>query len=70
MTRNQRRQRKNENMVFFIFIVTLLTILAMTTHATAEMTGIPADVHLRVALTTSDISSPEDICAAYEEALK
>ena len=68
-TREQRRLRRAENLLFLMIILAFVLILGMTAKACADITGTPPSVQLYATLHTSDIATPEEIEAAYEEAV-
>ena len=69
-TREQRRLRRAENMLFAMIILAFVLLLGMTAKSCADITGTPTAVQLYAALHTSDIATPEEIAAAYEEAVR
>ena len=69
MTREQRRLRRAENLLFLIIILAFILVLGMTAKACADITGTPPSVQLYTALHTSDIATSEEITAAYKEAV-
>ena len=70
MTREQRRLRRAENLLFLMIILAFILVLGMTAKACADITGTPPTVQMYAALHTSDIATPEEIAAAYEEAVR
>ena len=68
-TREQRRLRRAENLLFLMIILAFILVLGMTAKACADITGTPPSVQLYATLHTSDIATPEEIAAAYEEAV-
>lgn len=68
-TREQRRLRRAENLLFLMIILAFILVLGMTAKACADITGTPPSVQLYAALHTSDIATSEEITAAYEEAV-
>ena len=68
-TREQRRLRRAENLLFLMIFLAFILVLGMTAKACADITGTPPSVQLYAALHTSDIATPEEIAAAYEEAV-
>lgn len=68
-TREQRRLRRAENLLFLMIILAFVLVFGMTAKACADITGTPPSVQLYAALHTSDIATPEEIAAAYEEAV-
>ena len=68
-TREQRRLRRAENLLFLMIILAFVLVFGMTAKACADITGTPSSVQLYAALHTSDIATPEEIAAAYEEAV-
>ena len=68
-TREQRRLRRAENLLFLMIILAFVLVFGMTAKACADITGTPPSVQLYAALHTSDIATPEEISAAYEEAV-
>lgn len=69
-TREQRRLRRAENLLFLSIILTFVLLLGMTAKACADITGTPPSVQLYATLHTSDIATPEEIAAVYEEAVR
>lgn len=69
LTREQRRLRRAENLLFLMIILAFVLVLGMTAKACADITGTPPSVQLYATLHTSDIATPEEIAAAYEEAV-
>lgn len=69
MTREQRRLRRAENLLFLMIILAFVLVFGMTAKACADITGTPPAVQMYAALHTSDIATPEEIEAAYEEAV-
>lgn len=67
LTREQRRLRREEDLLFLMIILAFVLMLGMTAKACADITGTPPSVQLYAALHTSDIATPEEIAAAYEE---
>lgn len=61
---------KRENRLFALILVLFIAILYMTMRCSAEITGIPPEVQVEVALSTSDIATSEEIAEAYEEAME
>ena len=70
MTREQRRLRRAENLLFLMIILAFILVLGVTAKACADITGTPPTVQMYAALHTSDIATPEEIAAAYEEAVR
>ena len=68
-TREQRRLRRAENLLFLMIILAFILVLGMTAKACADITGMPPSVQLYATLHTSDIATPEEIAAAYGEAV-
>ena len=68
-TREQRRLRRAENLLFLMIILAFVLVFGMTAKACADITGTPPTVQMYAALHTSDIATPEEIAAAYEEAV-
>ena len=68
-TREQRRLRRAENLLFLMIILAFVLVFSMTAKACADITGTPPTVQMYAALHTSDIATPEEIEAAYEEAV-
>ena len=68
-TREQRRLRRAENLLFLMIILAFVLVFGMTAKACADITGTPPSVQLYAALHASDIATPEEIEAAYEEAV-
>ena len=68
-TREQRRLRRAENLLFLMIILAFVLVFGMTAKACADITGTPPSVQLYAALHTSDIATPDEIEAAYEEAV-
>lgn len=68
-TREQRRLRRAENLLFLMIILAFILVLGMTAKACADITGTPPTVQMYAALHTSDIATPDEIEAAYEEAV-
>ena len=69
-TREQRRLRRAENLLFLMIILAFVLVLGMTAKACADIAGTPLSVQLYATLHTSDIATPEEIAAAYEEAVR
>ena len=69
LTREQRRLRRAENLLFLMIILAFVLVLGMTMKACTDITGTPPSVQLYATLHTSDIATPEEIAAAYEEAV-
>lgn len=69
LTSEQRRLRRAENLLFLMIILAFVLVLGMTAKACADITGTPPSVQLYATLHTSDIATPEEIAAAYEEAV-
>ena len=69
-TREQRRLRREEGLLFLTIILAFVLMLGMTAKACADITGTPPSVQLYATLHTSDIATPEEIAAAYEEDLR
>lgn len=69
LTREQRRLRRAENLLFLMIILAFVLVFCMTAKACADITGTPPTVQMYAALHTSDIATPEEIAAAYEEAV-
>lgn len=67
LIREQRRLRREEDLLFLMIILAFVLMLGMTAKACADITGTPPSVQLYAALHTSDIATPEEIAAAYEE---
>ena len=70
LTREQRRLRREEGLLFLTIILAFVLMLGMTAKACADITGTPPSVQLYATLHTSDIATPEEIAAAYEEDLR
>ena len=68
-TREQRRLRRAENLLFLMIILAFVLVFGMTAKACADITGTPPSVQLYAALHTSDIATPDEIEVAYEEAV-
>ena len=66
-TREQLRLRRAENLLFLMIILAFVLVFGMTAKACTDITGTPPSVQLYAALHTSDIATPEEIAAAYEE---
>ena len=67
-TREQRRLRRAENLLFLMIILAFVLVFGMTAKACADITGTPPTVQMYAALHTSDIATPEEIAAESEEA--
>lgn len=67
LTREQRRLRREENLLFLITILAYVLMFGMTMKVCTDITGTPPSTQLYAALHTSDIATPEETAAAYEE---
>ena len=56
-TREQRRLRRAENLLFLMIILAFVLVFGMTAKACADITGTPPSVQLYAALHTSDIAT-------------